>query len=186
MPDIPKTFIPEDYLALIGGIVTEFNLLDQILTLLLVEITGNDMLTMRDHVPFANMNFGVKKILLDLLIKTSDIQSGSPEENYYSDIRIELDGVAEDRNAVTHSVWTTTDQGKVIRKRFRAKRKIEMEEVEVSLQSLKDQLSRIESCRSKLASIAFRLKFSKAAPHAGQKVKGSLSSALGKALASDK
>lgn len=165
--------IPNEYLARIGSIITTFNNLDHLLTVALVEITGNDFTDINSHIPFANMNYGVKKVMLDLIVKTkAESAPGLSHdldaiEGYMRSMRIELEEAAAERNAVAHSIWTS-DGGHVTRRRMRAKRKVEIETIPVSLAELEVTLNKIERCRERLAAFAFTLKFSKVDPHWGQ------------------
>lgn len=119
--------MPGEYLTLIGGIVTQFNMLDNLLTVMLVELTGNDFKDIKAHVPFANMNFGVKKVLLDLVVKTKEgVGQGSPLDAYTNTLQQSLVIVQAKRNAVAHSTWSV-ENGTVLRRRFRAKKQVEIE-----------------------------------------------------------
>jgi hypothetical protein len=165
--------VPSEFLVLIGGIVIQFNILENLLTVILVQLTGNDFLDVKAHIPFTGMGFGVKKALVDLLIKTKDgMIKGSPTDSYYtSSLRTNLDKVQDRRNSVAHSIWSS-DSGKITRRRFKSK-KAELESVIVEKIELEELLIAIEDCRVKLTTLILYERSLKQRPQIGQYLKTS-------------
>ncbi|SDE83736.1 hypothetical protein [Terriglobus roseus] len=147
--------MPEDYLTIIGAIILKFNTLDNSLMTAIIGLTGQDASQLNAHIPYARLNFNVRKGLLDLLINAmGEPVAGSPHDWYKKEFHASLMDVAARRNAIAHSVWTVED-GIVVRRRLRPRKVLEMERVPVTKQELLDLLTEISRCREAIRELAY-------------------------------
>jgi hypothetical protein len=168
--------LPEDYLALIGGIVTQFNSLDLLVSNAIIALTGNDFMSLNAHAPFVKLQFTPKKAILDLLLGNPDrIPDGSPLDSYWDTLRLPLDEAYKDRNVIAHSTWDKRD-GIVFRRRLRASKKVNIERVETNKDDLVQILVRGELCRTGMTNLVLYLQALRGSPQVGQNLNISLPS----------
>lgn len=183
---MPLAPIPDEYLLAIGSIVVDFNYLDNLLTTVLIEITGNSFLDINSHIPFVGMNFGIKKDLLDVLIKVK-ADSGVVLPNvrdFYAILSPKIAQIQTKRNEIAHSSWAHRD-GKVFRQRVKAKRNLRMEKVDVTLDELLALIGELEELRTNTMQLLAYIKVQRESPQIGQKENTSPSSSAKPGIVSE-
>jgi hypothetical protein len=95
--------IPDDYLTEIGRATVEWNSLDSVLTMCLIQLSGMKISDPRAFAIFIHASFPMKMNALGSL--TNELKSKYPRLKKYSSVKAKITTAQKGRNLLVHAAW---------------------------------------------------------------------------------
>ena len=171
--------IPDKYLIAIGKVALRWNLVENLLNSVLVEMIGGDMFTDLPYAPFIHMSVRNKLQTLETIMDAMKVDADTRISKSFRIAIPLVERAGKKRNEIIHSMWLISE-GRVAYQSVHAQGKITMRRVLVDIEHVNDAIELIGKSQEALwelliwASAAHR-----PAPQSGQK--GNVSEALKKA-----
>jgi hypothetical protein len=169
MPDLE--LVPVEFLKEIGEVSLRWNVIDNLLNLVLISLLKLDIYSGENNAPFIHMAFNQKLEVLSCLVKGRCLPEDSPLVVRFKAVVPILKSGNTSRNTIVHSVWRVKE-GVVAYQSLKARGVVEFIYIPVTIKFLQDANKHMENTRQAmlqlLAAIGTRPRSS---PQIGQYLK---------------